>query len=497
MIAIYARQSVDRADSISIEQQIELCRYETRGEPFRTYIDRGYSGKNTNRPEFMQMMNDIREGLIKTVIVYKLDRISRSILDFSNMIELFGKRNVKFISATEKFDTSSPMGNAMLNICIVFAQLERETIQKRVADAYYSRSRRSFYMGGNIPYGFRKVPTVIEGVHTSMYEPVTEEARVVEMIFEMYSQPCTSYGDIIDEINRLGIQKRGKPWVRQRIREMLCNPIYVKADLDVYDFFKEHGAEAVDPPSDYIGENGCYCYKKRSEKKKSLSDLEGEQIVLAPHKGIVCSSVWLKCREKCMGRKQMIPSQKAKNSWLCGKIKCGECGCALIAKEYDEGRRRYLRCSNRLDSKNCKGAGTLYTDDVERLVGNEIREKLTMFGKLSYHEQDIRNNERIRLESELAETDKEIESLIDKVADSDAALYRYINERIAALDTRKNEIAQRIGKLMCSKDFSIDETDCHLDLWEELSFDDKRQVADILIGGIYATSEKIIIQWRI
>ena len=74
-------------------------------------------------------MNDIRSGKIKRVIVYKLDRISRSILDFANMMETFQEYNVEFVSSTEKFDTSTPIGRAMLNICIVFAQLERETIK--------------------------------------------------------------------------------------------------------------------------------------------------------------------------------------------------------------------------------------------------------------------------------------------------------------------------------------------------------------------------------
>ena len=164
MNAIYARQSVDRADSISIESQIEFCQYEMRGEQYKVYTDRGYSGKNTDRPAFAEMMNDIESGVIGKVVVYKLDRISRSILDFSNMMEKFGKHRVEFVSTTEKFDTSSPMGRAMLNICIVFAQLERETIQKRVADAYYSRSQKSFYMGGRVPYGSstpsRNAPTV-------------------------------------------------------------------------------------------------------------------------------------------------------------------------------------------------------------------------------------------------------------------------------------------------------------------------------------------------
>ena len=154
--ALYSRQSVERVDSISIESQLEYCKYETRGNPYKEYIDRGYSGKNTNRPAFEEMLEDIRQGKISRVIVYKLDRISRSILDFANMMDIFQKYNVEFVSSTERFDTSTPIGRAMLNICIVFAQLERETIQKRVTDAYYSRCKRGFYMGGRIPYGFAK-----------------------------------------------------------------------------------------------------------------------------------------------------------------------------------------------------------------------------------------------------------------------------------------------------------------------------------------------------
>lgn len=154
--ALYSRQSVERVDSISIESQLEYCKYETRGNPYKEYIDRGYSGKNTNRPAFEEMLEDIRQGKISRVIVYKLDRISRSILDFANMMDIFQKYNVEFVSSTERFDTSTPIGRAMLNICIVFAQLERETIQKRVTDAYYSRCKRGFYMGGRITYGFAK-----------------------------------------------------------------------------------------------------------------------------------------------------------------------------------------------------------------------------------------------------------------------------------------------------------------------------------------------------
>ena len=174
--ALYARQSIEKQDSISVESQLAYCQYETHGAPFLTYTDRGFSGKDTHRPGFTQMMNDVQAGKIRRVIVYKLDRISRSILDFANMMEQFQTFHVEFVSSTEKFDTSTPIGRAMLHICIVFAQLERETIQKRVSDAYYARCRLGLYMGGRIPYGFQLVDTVLQGIHTSCYVPVPEEA---------------------------------------------------------------------------------------------------------------------------------------------------------------------------------------------------------------------------------------------------------------------------------------------------------------------------------
>ena len=116
---IYARQSVDRKDSISIESQIDFCKYELKGGSCRVFKDKGYSGKNTDRPEFQKLLGEIRKGKVRRVIVYKLDRISRSILDFATMMELFQEYDVEFVSSTEKFDTSTPMGRAMLNICIL------------------------------------------------------------------------------------------------------------------------------------------------------------------------------------------------------------------------------------------------------------------------------------------------------------------------------------------------------------------------------------------
>ena len=97
---IYARQSVDRKDSISIESQIDFCKYELKGGSCRVFKDKGYSGKNTDRPEFQKLLGEIRKGKVRRVIVYKLDRISRSILDFATMMELFQEYDVEFVSST-------------------------------------------------------------------------------------------------------------------------------------------------------------------------------------------------------------------------------------------------------------------------------------------------------------------------------------------------------------------------------------------------------------
>ena len=130
MDAIYARQSVDKADSLSIQGQIDLCRQQA-GDDCKIYQDRGFSGKNTNRPSFQKMMADVEQGLIRKIIVYRLDRFSRSIADFGRLWEILKAHQVEFVSMNERFDTSTPMGRAMLNIIMVFAQLERDLPGKK------------------------------------------------------------------------------------------------------------------------------------------------------------------------------------------------------------------------------------------------------------------------------------------------------------------------------------------------------------------------------
>lgn len=497
MDAIYARQSVDRSDSISIESQIELCRYELRGRPSKTYVDRGYSGKNTQRPAFQEMMADMKRGLIGKVIVYKLDRISRSILDFSSMMDTFTRYGVEFVSTTEKFDTSSPIGRAMLNICIVFAQLERETIQKRVADAYFSRSRKSLYMGGRVPFGYRLAPAVIGGVKTSMYEAVPQEAEVVRTIYRLYAQPECSYGDIVRTLHANGVTKRGRPWERARIADILRSPIYVQADLSVYQFFSQQGAVMVNDPADFIGVNGCYCYRNGDGGQAQPPGMAGRCLVLAPHAGLVPADIWLQCRQKNRNTGQVQPRQKAKNTWLAGKIKCGLCGYALACKHYAGSERRYLLCTRRMDAKACSGPGTVYAGDVERLVLDELQEKLALFPVLHPRRSPALSPEAAALTAQLTRLEQEIDGLTQRAALANDTLLGYINQKILQLDGEKQTVRQKLARLAKDAAKSAPPVPCRLSRWEELSFEDRRQITGLFIQTIRVFPDRVQIQWKL
>jgi len=492
--AIYARQSVDRKDSISIESQMEFCKYELKGGSCREYTDKGYSGKNTDRPKFQEMIRDIQKGLIRKVVVYKLDRISRSILDFSNMMELFQQYNVEFVSSAEKFDTSTPMGRAMLNICITFAQLERETIQKKVADAYYSRSLKGFRMGGKASYGFHTEPIKMDGINTKKLVLNPDEAEHIRLMFEMYAQPETSYGDIVRYFAEHGI----KDFSRPALASILCNPIYTKADLDIYEFFKGQGTVIVNDAADFTGLNGCYFYRGRGMKGDTKHHLQGHTLVLAPSEGFVSSELWLKCRKKILANASYQAGRTAVNTWLAGKIKCGKCGKALKA-EGSYGRW-YFRCSKRSDNKSCEGAGTLRIPDTEAFIYAAMVRKLKPFQTLKGQKKVAKSNPKLTaLQVELAQVQSEIETLIDTLTGANPVLLSYVNSKIEELDGCKQTLVREVAILTADavSPEQIEMLSGYLQSWGEVSFDDKRQVVDLMISAIHATSESINIVWKI
>ena len=201
MIALYPRVSTQEqaTEGYSIEEQIDrLKKYcEAMGwNEYRIYTDAGYSGANTDRPALQEMIRDIKDGKIKRVVVYKLDRLSRSQKDTLELIEdVFLANDCEFESVSERFDTSSPYGRAMIGILAVFAQLEREQIKERMSMGREGRAKKGKWRGGsNVPIGY----DFIEG----NLEPNEFEKMQIVEIFNLFLQ-----GHQIETIERLFLEK--------------------------------------------------------------------------------------------------------------------------------------------------------------------------------------------------------------------------------------------------------------------------------------------------
>lgn len=223
-VAIYTRVStgyqVDK-DSLPFQEK-ELkayCKHILHAEKTELFEDAGKSGKNTDRPAFLRMMKKIRAGEISHVVVYKIDRISRNLVDFSLMYDEFKKYRVTFISLNEQFDTSSAIGEAVLKIILVFAELERKLTSERVTDVMIGRAVSGKWNGARMPYGWKWNPEKEFPEH----DPV--EAPNARKLYEIYEK-TRSTAKVRDYCYDNGIQtKRGGKWNTTTICNYLRNPM--------------------------------------------------------------------------------------------------------------------------------------------------------------------------------------------------------------------------------------------------------------------------------
>src|SRR5438067_12165377 len=209
--AIYTRKSsehnLDLAFS-SLHAQREACEAYIKSQahegwrliPAR-YDDGAFSGASLDRPALQQLLADVRAGKIDSVLVYKVDRLTRSLADFAKLIELFDAQDVSFVSVTQSFNTSSSMGRLTLNVLLSFAQFERELIGERVRDKIAASKRKGIWVGGPVPLGYAAMDKKIV--------VVPAEAEVVRIIFARYLQ-LGSIRTVGEELDRQGIRSRGQ-----------------------------------------------------------------------------------------------------------------------------------------------------------------------------------------------------------------------------------------------------------------------------------------------
>lgn len=227
--AIYTRKSHEEGleqDFNSLDAQREsgenyIASQKTRGWiclPER-YDDGGFSGGNTNRPALKKLLEDIASGKVDVVVVYKIDRLSRSICDFAELSKTFDKFGASFVAVTQDINTSTSSGRMMLNILVTFAQYEREVIAERIRDKMSASRKKGLWVGGVTPFGYR--------VLNKHLEIVPEQAEIVKRMFQRYSETA-SVKQVCDELTDGGIRTRtGKFFNPSMVYRILDNHSYI------------------------------------------------------------------------------------------------------------------------------------------------------------------------------------------------------------------------------------------------------------------------------
>lgn len=330
--AIYVRVSTHyQIDKDSLpHQKKELknyCHYALNITEHEIFEDAGYSGKNTDRPAYQRMMEGIRSGKFTHLVVYKIDRISRNLLDFAGMYEELKKYNVTFVSKQEQFDTSTAMGEAMLKITLVFAELERNITSERVTDIMIGRAAKGLWNGARMPIGYKwseekKYPIIDE-----------EEAKTVKLIYDEYER-IQSTTLITRSLNNSKVKtKRGGSWTSKTVADVLRNPFYI----------------------------GTYRYNYR-ESARGKKKPESEWIIVENnHPGLIKKEQW-ELVNKIMDSHNISKDTsgfRGKHIHIfSGVLKCGKCGNNFNANRVDKARLSGFKpttynCSRRITMKDC------------------------------------------------------------------------------------------------------------------------------------------------
>ncbi len=495
MTAIYARQSIDKKDSISIDTQIEFCRRFAGTEECRIYTDKGWSGKNIDRPEFQRLLSDIKSGSITKLVVYKLDRISRSLNDFSNLMELFRQYNVEFASTVETFDTSTPIGRAMLGIIMVFAELERENILMRVKDNYYARGEKGMYLGGPPTFGFDKTPTTLGGIKTSVLVP-NADMSTVQYMYDSYLVERTSLGDIAKQLNSDGVQSPGGAlWDSNMISRILRNPSYVMADTDVYRYFKDKGCRIPTPVEEFTGERGCFLYGKRATNERKYTDVKDHVLTIGLHDGVISSQIWLDVQRKLDGNKQLKKGKTGTRSWLTGLIKCGNCGYALRVINRD-----YFYCSGKANKKVCGGfEGNPRIDVVEHAVRERLFQKFEEIRDIVIEEdKPVQSPAVNKLKMRLETVSTQIDNLVDRIAETSSAIGKVLEEKLESLIKERESVEAEIRKYSSGAPQALTYKDVlpMLSEFDEMPIENRSVIARQFIQKILLWDDKIEIVWK-
>ena len=438
--AIYSRKSKFTGKGESIQNQIEICKeYGNKHfniDEYIVYEDEGFSGGNIDRPQYKRMIIDAKEMKFHILICYRLDRISRNISNFSDIIKVLQEKDISFVSVREQFDTSTPMGRAMMYIASVFAQLERETTAERIRDNMLELAKTGRWLGGTTPTGFTSKPVYSElNSKSAKYyrlSPVKNELEKVKIIYDKYLE-LRSLSKLETYCMQNDIKtKNGIDYSRFGLKKILSNPVYVIADKRLYEYFINNNYEVYGPESHFNSVNGIMAYNKTLQKKNKANkpkDASEWIIAVGTHNGIISSERWIAVQNLLFQNKsKTFRRVKNTSSLLSGLLKCSNCGSYMRPKYgriLKSGEKSfYYMCEmkersrkQKCDIKNANG------NKVDRLVIGELKRMSSNSSKL-YNE--ISNN-KVSIETTQSSIHYEIEILKNNIRNNENSISNLVN----------------------------------------------------------------------
>ena len=430
-IAIYSRKSIFTGKGESIENQITLCKnycenYLKYDNPeYIIYEDEGFSGKNIDRPQFQSLLSDIKDNKIEVLICYRLDRISRNVSDFSSTLDLLQAHNCAFISIKEQFDTSTPMGRAMIYVSSVFAQLERETIAERVKDNMFQMAKNGYWTGGQLPLGYDSIrATHIDetGKERSCVK-LKENPKELDIVKFIYAEflKNNSILDVTRQLNENNLRgKNGCDFDRTQVKRILRNPLYVKSsDLTNLYLNSNYSVYGI------ANGNGYLTYNKNKSKDKWI-------ISVANHEGIIEDNEWLLVQKILDNNATKVSNRTGtgtgdNTSLFSGILKCSECGENMIVKYNNKNKygkpNLYYICSSktRKFTSKCKTPNlNVKATDIKILEDIKSYNKEVLIKKYEEYIKELITNNNTGLKEDLKEQikhkEKQINNLIIKLS---------------------------------------------------------------------------------
>ena len=477
---IYSRKSKFTGKGESIENQIEMCRQyiathysEEEAEAALVYEDEGFSGGNLERPKFKKMMNDSQKIEFAAIVVYRLDRISRNIGDFAKLIEDLGNRHIDFISIREQFDTSSPMGRAMMYIASVFSQLERETIAERIRDNMHELSKTGRWLGGNTPTGYESESisnVTVDGKtrKACKLKIIPDELNLVKLIFDKFME--TGSLTKTDEFLMNGHYKtkRGKTFTRFAIKAILSNPVYMIADEDAYNYLVENDVDLFADKEAFDGKHGIMAYNRTLQRpgKATQEKPINEWIVsVGKHLGAIPGATWVQVQKLLeLNKSKNYRKPRSHVALLSGLIVCGKCGDYMRPKLSDrktatgetiytylcttKERSRGHVCSMKNANGNTLDAKIIETIKSFGKQSADMAKQITQTKKRISGNREGYEAELAKLRLQIEDNEKDIKALVISLGKSEGTnAEKYIIEQIDELHEKGEALRKRLAEL--------------------------------------------------